>query len=257
MEFNIKINGNKKLERVFEMVKADKELQALWKCSNITAIDRSGLTDHGPVHIAIVANGALRLFRLLKDAGVKSSVEKDYGLSSDDAEVIIFLGAVMHDLGMSIHRTNHQEYSIPLAIPILNRLLEGVYSGENKYTIRSEVLHAIMTHHSGYKPLTIEAGCVRVGDALDMAQGRARIPFNAGKVDIHSVSALSIDNVIIEKGKDRPILIRVKMSNSAGIFQIDELLRNKLSNSGIESYVEVVAEVEEEKSIVKKHSLKL
>ncbi|MGB9748606.1 MAG: HD domain-containing protein [Candidatus Woesearchaeota archaeon] len=257
MSFKIPFNNNKKLEEVFNKVVSNIELQTLWKCSNITAINRSGLTDHGPVHVAIVANSALRLFRLLREANIESNLEKDYKLSYEDAEVVVFLGAIMHDLGMSIHRINHQEYSISLAINILNQLLEGIYNDEERIIIRTEVLHSILTHHANYKPLTIEAGCVRVADALDMAQGRARIPFNAGKIDIHSVSALSIDEVSIEKGSDRPILIKIMMSNSAGIFQIDELLKNKLKNSGIESFIEVLAEVKNEKSIIRTHSLKL
>ncbi|MEM2121370.1 MAG: HD domain-containing protein [Candidatus Woesearchaeota archaeon] len=257
MSFKVPFNNNKKLEEIFNRVVNDVELQTLWKCSNITAINRSGLTDHGPVHVAIVANSALKLFRLLRESGIESNLEKDYNLSKDDAEVVVFLGAIMHDLGMSVHRTNHQEYSLPLAIGILNRILEGIYNNEEKIIIRTEVLHAIITHHSTYKPLTIEAGCVRVADALDMAQGRARIPFNIGKIDIHSVSALSVDEVEIEKGIERPILIKILMSNSAGIFQIDELLKNKLKNSGIENYIEVVADVKTEKNIIKNYNLKL
>jgi len=33
------------------------------------------------------------------------------------------------------------------------------------------------------------------------------------------------------------------MTNAAGIFQIDELLRQKLKGSGLETHVEVVAQV--------------
>ena len=36
------------------------------------------------------------------------------------------------------------------------------------------------------------------------------------------------------------------MNNSAGLFQIDELLKAKLRNSGLEEYVEVVASIESE-----------
>ncbi len=85
-----------------------------------------------------------------------------------------------------------------------------------------------------------------MADALDMAEGRTRIPFQAGKVDIHSVSALAIERVSIEEGKDKPIRISVHMNNAAGIFQVDELFKDKLEGSGLESYIEVEASTEGE-----------
>lgn len=91
--------------------------------------------------------------------------------------------------------------------------------------------------------MTIEAGIVRVADALDMEKGRARIPFQAGKVDIHSVSALSIEKVDIQQGEKTPVTVKITMSNSAGIFQIDELLKPRIENSGIKNYIHVVAEI--------------
>jgi hypothetical protein len=76
-----------------------------------------------------------------------------------------------------------------------------------------------------------------------MEAGRARIPFKSGKIDIHAVSALSIEKVeISEKGK-KHITIRIKMTNSAGIFQIDELLKPRIENSGLQEYFHVVAEI--------------
>jgi metal-dependent HD superfamily phosphatase/phosphodiesterase len=100
-------------------------------------------------------------------------------------------------------------------------------------------------------PLTLEAGVVRVADALDMEKGRARIPFQSGRVNIHSVSALAIDKVRVRKGTERPILIEIEMNNSAGIYQIDELLKDKLEKSGIRDKITIVTLVaKEEKRIV-------
>ena len=62
-------------------------------------------------------------------------------------------------------------------------------------------------------------------------QGRARIPFEAGKVGIHAVSALSIKKIEIEESEKKPIAIKTTMSNSASIFQIDELLKKRIENS--------------------------
>ena len=96
------------------------------------------------------------------------------------------------------------------------------------------------------QPLTLEAGVVRVADALDMAKGRSRIPFEAGVVNIHSLSATAIDSVRIAPGETKPIRIAIHMNNSAGIFQVDELLKEKLKGSGLEPHIEVEATLEGE-----------
>ncbi|MGH7861556.1 MAG: HD domain-containing protein, partial [Candidatus Dormibacteraceae bacterium] len=88
------------------------------------------------------------------------------------------------------------------------------------------------------------AGAVRVGDALDMSQGRSRIPYQAGQINIHSISAAAIEKVDIVPGIAKPVKIEVTMTNSAGIYQIDGLLRDKLHGSGLEPYVEVEARIE-------------
>ena len=108
------------------------------------------------------------------------------------------------------------------------------------------MLHAIIGHRSDGAPFTIEAGIVRVADALDMARGRSRIPFEAGQRNIHSLSAYAIDEVKISPGRDRAVRVEIAMSNSAGIFQVDELLAQKLRGSGLEDYIEVVARIEAE-----------
>jgi metal-dependent HD superfamily phosphatase/phosphodiesterase len=87
---------------------------------------------------------------------------------------------------------------------------------------------------------------VRVADALDMAKGRSRIPFERGSVSIHSLSAAAIDDVEIKDGEQRPILIEILMNNSSGIYQVDGLLKAKLRGSGLEPYVEVVAHIDTE-----------
>ena len=40
--------------------------------------------------------------------------------------------------------------------------------------------------------------------------------------------------------------IEIEMNNSAGIFQVDELLATKLRGSGLEDHVEVIARIEAE-----------
>ena len=237
---------NAKLSHVVENINGDLELQQLWKCANVTAVERLEMTDHGPIHIRIVTNIALRLLRLLVDAKVELGIVRDYGMAPDDAEVVVVLGAALHDIGMSIHRTNHEQYSLILAAPKVRHLLEGVYDEPERTIITSETLHAIISHRSDMRGLTAEAGCVKVADALDMAEGRSRIPFQAGKIDVHSLSAAAIDSVAIHKGEHRAIGINVAMNNSAGIFQLDELLKPKIATSGIAQHIEVRASIEGE-----------
>ena len=237
---------NARLSRLIEHVNEDIELQQLWKCANVTAVQRLEMTDHGPVHIRIVVNIALRLLRLLGDAGVQFGIVRDYDMKPEDAEVVVVLAAALHDIGMSIHRTNHEQYSLILAAPKIRQLLTGIYDEPERTIMTSEALHAIISHRSDMRGLTAEAGCVKVGDALDMAKGRSRIPFGPGKVDVHSLSAAAIDTVTIRKGEHRPIGISVAMNNSAGIFQLDELLKPKIATSGIAQHIELTATIQGE-----------
>ena len=252
MERRVEINnpdkGNERLGRIIDLVNADDEIYALWIAANVTAITRLGMTDHGPVHVKIVTNIAIRLFQLLEEAEVRPSIVQDHGLDRDDAAVVIALAALFHDLGMSIHRADHEGFSLFVAQDMLRKILEQVYDVPRATIIRSEVLHAIIAHRSGGKPLTLEAGIVRIADALDMAKGRSRIPFEVGSsVSIHSVSAAAIERVHLEKGEDKPIRLKIEMSNSAGVFQLDQLFREKLKGSGLEPYIEVEAEIEGER----------
>jgi len=234
---------NPTLQAVIERVNADEELFFLWRAQNVNAVDRLGMSDHGPVHMQIVSNIALRLIRILIDWGVEPGVVRDYGLSNDDAEVVVVLGSLLHDVGMSVHRDDHEQFSLFVAQPKVKDLLEGVYEPAVRTVMTAEILHAIISHRSGGHPYTVEAGVVRVADALDMAKGRSRIPFETGSVNIHSLSAAAIEDIVIEKGSEKPVCIHIHMVNSAGIFQVDELLKKKLYGSGLEPYVEVSATI--------------
>src|SRR4029453_13711545 len=79
----------------------------------------------------------------------------------------------------------------------LRALLAEVYEEPQRTVVVSEALHAIIGHRRRGVPYTLEAGAVRVADALDMAQGRSRIPFEAGRIGIHSLSAAAVDEVDI------------------------------------------------------------
>ena len=244
MVFKIPVRKNQMLRQVVERINQDEELLQMWRCANINSVDRMNYPDHGLVHIKIVANMALKLIRMLAGANVEMSVTADYGLEADDAEVIVVLAAGLHDLGISVHRDNHEMYSIGLANLKAKELLDGLYDIPQRTIMVSEILHAISAHHWEQSCLTMEAGIVKVADALDMTRGRSRIPFEAGVTNIHSVSAAAVDRVRIAQGVQKPVRVEIIMSNSAGIFQVDELLKRKLAHSTIAPYVEVVAHIE-------------
>lgn len=246
MSWQVPARHNEKLRKLVERVNADAELIQLYKCANVNAVDRAGMSDHGEVHVRIVANAALRMLRLLMDASIEPSVVAHHGLTREDAEVVVVLAACLHDVGIAVHRENHEWHSLVFAYPKARQLLSDDYADPELTIIVAEVLHAIVAHRWDTPCLTIEAGTIKVADALDMTQGRSRIPFEAGKINIHSISALAIESVSIEKGDRRPVRIAIRLSNSAGIFQIDELLKRKLSNSMLSPYVEVVARIEGE-----------
>ena len=245
LAIHVPARHNERLRRVLDAVNAETALYQLWCSANVNAV-RLGMSDHGPVHVQIVANTSLKLLRMIVDAGGVPGVVRDYGMAVNDAEVVVVLGALLHDVGMAIHRIEHEHFSLFLAYPWICRLLAPVYGEPERSVICTETLHAIISHRAGGRPLTLEAGVVRVGDALDMAQGRSRIPYEAGQINIHSVSAAAIQRVDILPGAAKPVRIAITMANSAGIFQIDELLREKLQGSGLEPYVEVEATIEGE-----------
>jgi uncharacterized protein len=252
IDIHVPTRGNGLMDEALTIINRDVEIKTLWRVINVNAIDRLEMTDHGPVHFQIVANIALRLGRILVKNQVPMSIMKNYDLSNDHAELVILLASLFHDLGMSISREGHEGYSLFLANSILHRILDFLPVDE-RTIVTSEVLHAIIAHRSGGSPYTVEAGIVRVADALDMSEGRSRIPYQAGKIDIHSVSATAIDKVEILEGTDKPIQINIWMNNTAGIFQVDELLKWKLMGSGIERYVKVSAFIQRdaEKRIIK------
>ncbi len=243
VDFSVPCENNSMLKKIVERINEDVELQTLWRASNIIAIDRLGFNDHGPVHVKIVANLALKMLRILIKRGVVPGIAKNYNLKNEDAEVVVTLASALHDIGHAIHRVEHEENSVPLSIPIIDRLLHGLYDEEKKAIIKAETLHAIFSHRAPIMPLTIEAGVVKIADALDMEEGRARIPFETGKINIHSVSALAIKKVTVSEGAEKPLKIHIQMRNSAGIFQVDELLKDKIEMSGLKEMIEVEAEV--------------
>jgi uncharacterized protein len=246
MRINLPVRGNRKLRRVLERVNADRQLKGWWHAANVNAVARMEINDHSWVHVQIVANIALKMLRQLVKHGIEPGMVRDYGLEADDAEVVVALGAFLHCVGMAVHRDGHEDISMFLAEPKMRELLAGIYEEPDLTVVCAEALQTITSHRQYGTPLTPEAGIVRVADALDMAKGRSRIPFEHGRVSIHSLSAAAIEEVVIGDGDERPVGIEIRMNNSAGIYQVDELLKAKLRGSGLEPYVDVVAHIDTE-----------
>ncbi|THE62907.1 HD domain-containing protein [Salinadaptatus halalkaliphilus] len=230
-----------KLNAVLEFVDRDEEIQTYLEAQNINAVDRMRYNDHGVKHIEIVRNRALCLYELLKASNVEFNGAGEQGLSEADESVIIALAATLHDIGHVVHRDEHVYYSIPLAADILDRVLEEFYNLAEAVRMKGEVLHAILCHHTAETPLTTEAGIIRVADALDMERGRSRIPYEHGGRGINTLSSQAIKRVSLYEGETSPVLVEIAMTNAAGVYQVDNLLKAKLRGSGLEDEIRIVA----------------
>lgn len=247
IKVNVPVEDNKILSEVVRRINSNDGIKTLWKIINVNAIDRLGMSDHGPTHFQIVANYGIKIARIFEKRRVAMSIVDDFGLTNDYAETVIFLACIMHDLGMSIHRDGHEGFSLFIAQGFLREILASL-PVEEKMVVMSEVLHAIISHRANGKPSTVEAGVVRIADALDMGKGRSRITYKKGEINIFSVSDNAIDRVEVTEGSDRPLKIKIIMDNPAGIFQVDDLMKEKIKGSGLEKYIEVAAYIVEKSS---------
>ena len=230
-----------RLNRVLEELLTNEELQAYLEAQNVNPVTRKKYNDHGAKHIEIVRNRALRLYELLKQANVAFNGASEQGLDEADEPVIIALAATIHDIGHVVHRDDHAYYSIPLAATFMDDFLPEFYDIGDAVRIKGEVLHAILCHHTSENPLTREAGVVRVADALDMERGRSRIPYESGGRGINTVSSQAIVDVNLMPGNGKAVLVEIEMTNAAGVYQVDNLLKEKLHNSMLEDEVRIVA----------------
>ncbi|MCE4610142.1 MAG: HD domain-containing protein [Desulfurococcales archaeon] len=242
------------LRRAWELLTSDPEVQSLLRMANVNAVERLLYNDHGPVHAQIVAGTALELFDMLYRHGLRpSSIIHKTVPTLDCARLIVLLGAYLHDIGNSVHRDNHELIGAILSGSILDRLLPNIVSlcreQCDQYKVRSEVQQAIYATSMSVTALTLEASIVKVADSLDMAEGRARLPYSKGKMDIHALSALSIKRVEITNGESRPVQIRVQMEDKAGMFQIEKVLLPKIKTSIIQDYIEIVPILLDDNSI--------
>ena len=232
---------DEKVNAVLEWLDGDEEVQTYLRAQNVNAVDRKRYNDHGAKHIEIVRNRALCLYDLLKAGNVEFNGANQQGLEEADEAVIVALAATLHDVGHVVHRDQHAYYSIPLAADLLDKILPEFYDVADSVRVKGEVLHAILCHHTAETPLTTEAGVIRVADALDMERGRSRIPYEQGGRGLNTLSSQAIDRVSLHEGEGTPVMVEIAMTNAAGVYQVDNLLKAKLNGSGLEDLIRIVA----------------
>lgn len=245
-----------KTREILDFLINDPEINHLQEYANIVSINRLGYNDHGPVHARIVAKNALLILNLLKGK-VETSLEKEKLGSFEDSTILILISAFCHDLGMSMGRVSHERNSVILAGPMIERILKKFYDDPNLALIyKSMVFEIIMGHMGNFDVTSIEAGVLLVSDGCDMTKGRARIPYVLQKKptvgDIHKYSAMSIHRVDINNGDkpNKPVKITVEMDESAGVFQIEEVLLGKVDKSSIKKYIQIVAKLKSGKELL-------
>jgi metal-dependent HD superfamily phosphatase/phosphodiesterase len=229
-----------------DMLVADAEVRANWDMADYMAVSKLHYNDHGEVHHKVVAAASAAILQLLIESNVMPDVISSGAGDADDAFLAVVAASLLHDIGNQVHRDGHWTMSIILSMPILDRLLADIYEEvEKRYEIRGFILHAIRTHDIDVRPLTIEAAIVSVADACDMTKGRSNYALDIGSISIHTIGGVSIERVLIEKGKHKPVRIRVELSNSAGIFPVEEYLVPKVNIGDLAPHVEVIVTTDE------------
>jgi hypothetical protein len=236
--FTVPAKHNPRLQLLVERIQADEELRQWWRCANVNAVDRLGLSDHGEVHIRIVANAALRLLRLLRETGHPASVVSNHRLQPEEAEVVVVLAAALHDLGIAVHYDNHAEHSLALAAAKAKDLLSSLYPIREQTILIAETLHAIAAHHGSLRCLTLEAGILKLADALDITAGRVR-PVLAATPLVAQVGDTAVEEVLIKKGEGKPVRVELRLNRANRLLQMEDFLRQKLQGSPLFGLVEV------------------
>jgi len=244
------LEPNSKALEMYQCLKNSPKVQSFLRTANRMAVSRLGYTDHGPVHAEVATWNAIKIFNILDDTFRPNVVAEGIG-DTDDARLIVLASTYLHDIGMTVHREEHYQASLQLAVPILEPQLEAMYTDLSLATdIMSFIMHGIYSHDDDTQCLTLEAGITKLGDGSDLTKGRTIVPYHKGKVDIHSVSALAINNVILEKGKKKPLRITVAMDNPAGVFQVQAVLEKKIRTSGLRDHIAIYVLVNGERLVL-------
>lgn len=238
--FSVPARHNPRLQALSDRINADEELRQLWRCANVNAVDRLGLGDYGEVHVRIVANGALKLLRLLRDAGHLSGIVEEHRLTADDAEVVVVLAAALHNLGVAIHPNSAAPSGLALATVKGRELLAGLYPVRERTIVLAEMLHAVAAQPDAQTCLTLEAGVLKLADALDITKGRVRVSAQPGR---GPGGVAAVDEVTIQRAKNPPVRVIIRLSHAAGLAGLETTLQSRLRFSGLHDSVELLARV--------------
>ena len=233
MRIRLPDRGNRKLRRILERANGDKELKGWWHVANVNAVVRLEINDHSWVHVQIVANIALKLLRQLTKHRIEPSLVRDYGMHGRGRRGrrrARRADALRRHVGAPQAATRTGASSSPsrssASFSTASTTSPTSPSSSPRCSRRSRAT-ARTASRSRSRP-----GSSGSADALDMAKGRSRIPFERGHVSMHSLSAAAIDEVLIGDGEVKPVRIEILMNNSSGLFQVDGLLRAKLARLG-------------------------
>jgi len=228
---------------------SDPEIIHLQNYANTVSITRLNYNDHGPVHMKRVAYNSIKIMSILHEQGFKFSLEKEGIASYEESLTAVLAASLIHDIGMSIGRENHEKKALIFVDPILRSILEKVYPDdfEKQVIVRALAFECISGHMGTVKVHSYEAGVVLIADGCDMEKGRSRIPMmindDPKPGDIHQYSSAAIEKVRITKGENKPLAINVEMSASVGFFQIEEVLFRKINASTLKPFIELSAGV--------------
>ena len=230
----------KKAKEMWSFLITEQEIQGTIKAGNRLAVKYLKYTDHGLDHVTIVCRNVLQIIDVVKDDIEPALINQGIG-DWDDVGLVCLAACYIHDVGHIVHRKFHELISSLMVKDLIYNKLKKIYpDADLRLDMLSHIQHAVLSHYDEVECLTPEAGFVSIADGLDMTAGRSRKPYDLGKVDIHSISALSIKEVEIKHGtKKKPLRLNIMMTSEAGIFQVEEIFLPKLKSSGLSDVVEI------------------
>lgn len=221
--------------------------------ANQVSIRRIRMNDHGRVHMRKVAFYAIQIASILHNKNILMNSEEEGWGDFDTSLFGIVYSALIHDIGMAVGRERHEFFSLSLCHDLIIKTLDHIY-GENhsilKTGLRSLIIESVAGHMGNQKIYSTEAGILMVADGCDLEFGRAKPPAKYNYLprvgDIHQFSAKTITKVEIIEGNEKPIVINIHMNESAGLFQVEEVLLYKINLSPVKEYIELNAIINEQ-----------
>ncbi|VVB57339.1 Uncharacterised protein [uncultured archaeon] len=227
----------------------DPQYISILEAANALVVNRMGYSDHGRTHALVVATNALMLLQAGQTLGWEPSFgKKEANASPDfaDSAVVVMLGALMHDLGNSIAREKHWEFSVQLAQPILERLLSRAYREPVRQKMILNILEVVQSHDSAVCSYSLEGSIVKLADAMDCEGGRSRLPpAQANPNKRFHDSSQAVDFVHLGPvAKGKPLPIWFELNDKAGLFQLEEIVAKRLETGVLGEKVVVEAFIE-------------